>query len=161
MLPKELEDSRWKLFPSCSKKTLHIWRYDWVIMTAPFRTAVWLEIWDSLRGILYTLISQDYGSLALDYFKVAWITFFGVSCLAECFLAFLLLLNARDGMLMLQTLNRIADILKITELSQNCACRNRNSPSTPLLSFYFGKSLGEIPAVERLLPIKEDQQPKG
>lgn len=112
MLPKELEDSRWKLFPSCSKKILHIWHHDWVIMTAPFRTAIWLEIWDSLRGILYTLISQDYGILALDYFKVAWITFFGVSCLAECFLAFLLLLNARDGMLCFKLLTELQILWK-------------------------------------------------
>lgn len=150
MLPKELEDSRWKLFPSCSKKTLHIWHYDWVIMTTPFRTAIWLQIWDALRGILYILVSQAYSILASDYFKFAWIKFFGVAYLAECFLAFLLLLNARDGMLILQTLNRIADIMKTTELLQNCACGSRNSPCTPLLSFYFGKPLGEIPAVERL-----------
>lgn len=56
-------------------------------------------------------------------------------------------------------LQRIADIVKITELSQYCASRNRYSPSTPLLSFYFGKPFGAIPALQRLLSIKEDQQP--
>ena len=157
MLPKEFEDSRWKLFPSFSKKILHIWHCEWVIMTVSFRIAIWLQIWDALRGIVYALMSQTVSRLALGYFEVAWIIFFGLAYLAEHLMIFLLLLITRDGMLMLQTLNRIAGIVNITELCQHCAYRSRNPPDTPLLSFYFGKSLGETPAVERLLPIKDNQ----
>ena len=99
-------------------------------MPASFRIAIWLQIWDALRGIFHALMSQTDSRLALGYFEVAWIIFFGFAYLAECLLAFLLLLNARDSMFMLQTLNRIADIVNNTELFQYCAYRSRNPPDT-------------------------------